>query len=732
MALTSSSHQPYKKTLSTSSNYSIHSTSDLLLPLPSKSLAMKMSSKDRSWFDFLVESPPKTVKDETYDCDITDATSPLTENIDYTIIDSDDHYSNDRRLLKILDGKIKKSRKKTVPTKRNPLANFDHRSTSSPNQTSPTIKQQPFSPPPYHPLTNGYFNHHRHHLQQQQQQQQSSTPSPDHEQISPLSNNLAESSSTSSLVVPPSLGTASVAAEDKRRCAVCSCKAFFKRSIQGTNEYICPATNTCTIDKHRRKSCQACRLRRCYEVGMTKGTTRRERKYRKKAVSVCKITSTSSNTNALNNSTGNNTDQGLLIATNMSAAISAGTSSVSQINNAGFSSPQLQTNKTTTDPTRMPLPSAEFITTLSQASRLNLPAKADTTRPLTDQYFLQLLAKIFDQELVVLINWAKAMPGYTESLTLDQQVTIIEQSWLDTLILDIIERSLERNDDTLHFAPDFFISRNRDLSSPGLGAICTSLFNILQAFKDPRTTHEEFIALKATILINSIPATITTTRSFRLLTNQIYQAIQYTCDSNPSVYHDNYIRHFTLLLQLPHIKMLSLKLIRLFILMRSNDLLPQADLLLEMLDAQDSLDLNNGFLSMNTNISALSTDTSNLSQNLSTNNNNENNTTSSVTVPSSMNSTKLQPGYQTSNNFNQIQETDDQTPNMTGLNSRLKFFSHQMNYQATSSSMLYANSSSGKRSPATPPVQYYKHSHSESISNSTPTNMHFQMNNMSY
>ena len=53
----------------------------------------------------------------------------------------------------------------------------------------------------------------------------------------------------------------------------------------------------------------------------------------------------------------------------------------------------------------------EFIATLSQASRLNLPAKADTSRPLDDRYFLQILAKIFDQELVVLINWAKAMPG---------------------------------------------------------------------------------------------------------------------------------------------------------------------------------------------------------------------------------------------------------------------------------------------------------------------------------
>ncbi|XP_041951735.1 estrogen receptor 2a isoform X3 [Alosa sapidissima] len=72
---------------------------------------------------------------------------------------------------------------------------------------------------------------------------------------------------------------------DMHFCAVCSdyasgyhygvwscegCKAFFKRSIQGHNDYICPATNQCTIDKNRRKSCQACRLRKCYEVGMMK------------------------------------------------------------------------------------------------------------------------------------------------------------------------------------------------------------------------------------------------------------------------------------------------------------------------------------------------------------------------------------------------------------------------------------------------------------------------------
>ena len=66
----------------------------------------------------------------------------------------------------------------------------------------------------------------------------------------------------------------------------------------------------------------------------------------------------------------------------------------------------------------MPNSTIDFLSTLSQASRLNLPAKIDPNRSLDDHYFLQLLAKIFDQELVVLINWAKAIPGITRLLAL--------------------------------------------------------------------------------------------------------------------------------------------------------------------------------------------------------------------------------------------------------------------------------------------------------------------------
>ena len=224
--------------------------------------------------------------------------------------------------------------------------------------------------------------------------------------------------------------------------------------------------------------------------------------------------------------------------------------------------------------------------------------------------------------------------------------------------------------------------RNRDLSSPGLGAICTSLFNILQAFKDPRTTHEEFIALKATILINSIPATITTTKSFRMLTNQIYQALRYTCDSNPSVYHDNYTRHFTLLLQLPHIKTLSLKLIRLFVDMRAGDLLPQADLLLEMLDAQEAPDISSSFLALNTENNGSSLRPPSLGQDLTTNANQNDNHTA-------INSSKARTDYPTSNNFNQRQDADDQAQGTADLNGESnEIFSLHVSSIATETAFL--------------------------------------------
>ena len=42
----------------------------------------------------------------------------------------------------------------------------------------------------------------------------------------------------------------------------------------GQVNYVCPSENRCKIDKRRRKCCQACRLAKCHQMGMKKGTAR--------------------------------------------------------------------------------------------------------------------------------------------------------------------------------------------------------------------------------------------------------------------------------------------------------------------------------------------------------------------------------------------------------------------------------------------------------------------------
>ncbi|XP_076439775.1 ecdysone receptor-like [Babylonia areolata] len=46
------------------------------------------------------------------------------------------------------------------------------------------------------------------------------------------------------------------------------CKGFFRRSITKTASYVCKYGGNCEMDMWMRRKCQACRLRRCREVGM--------------------------------------------------------------------------------------------------------------------------------------------------------------------------------------------------------------------------------------------------------------------------------------------------------------------------------------------------------------------------------------------------------------------------------------------------------------------------------
>ncbi|KAI3415491.1 hypothetical protein GPALN_005094 [Globodera pallida] len=81
--------------------------------------------------------------------------------------------------------------------------------------------------------------------------------------------------------------TASAAADTAAACLVCgeasndiyfgapacsACGSFFRRSVMGTRKYICRKGNKCAISskERMRNSCRACRLKRCFEIGIVK------------------------------------------------------------------------------------------------------------------------------------------------------------------------------------------------------------------------------------------------------------------------------------------------------------------------------------------------------------------------------------------------------------------------------------------------------------------------------
>lgn len=53
-----------------------------------------------------------------------------------------------------------------------------------------------------------------------------------------------------------------------------SCGGFFKRTIKNNRHFTCVANRDCVLNKKTRNRCKACRLQRCYKVGMKeKGKT---------------------------------------------------------------------------------------------------------------------------------------------------------------------------------------------------------------------------------------------------------------------------------------------------------------------------------------------------------------------------------------------------------------------------------------------------------------------------
>ncbi|XP_054910387.1 estrogen receptor 2a isoform X2 [Poeciliopsis prolifica] len=357
---------------------------------------------------------------------------------------------------------------------------------------------------------------------------------------------------------------------DLHYCAVChdyasgyhygvwsceGCKAFFKRSIQGHNDYICPATNQCTIDKNRRKSCQACRLRKCYEVGMTKCGIRKERGNCRTTL-VRRVTRLSAQGRISRPKALNRPVESLL-----------------------------------NEPLEPGLTPEQLIERIVEAEPPDIYLMKDMKKPLTEADVMMSLTNLADKELVHMIGWAKKIPGFVELCLLDQ-VHLLECCWLEVLMMGLMWRSVDQPG-KLIFSPDLCLSREEGSRVQGFVEIFDMLIAATSRVRELKLTKEEYVCLKAMILLNSNMCLSSNEGSEELqsrskllrLLDSVTDALVWAIAKSGLTFRQQYTRLAHLLMLLSHIRHVSNKGMDHLHCMKMKNIVPLYDLLLEMLDA---------------------------------------------------------------------------------------------------------------------------------------------------
>uniref|UniRef100_A0AAY4BCP6 Androgen receptor n=1 Tax=Denticeps clupeoides TaxID=299321 RepID=A0AAY4BCP6_9TELE len=237
-----------------------------------------------------------------------------------------------------------------------------------------------------------------------------------------------------------------------------SCKVFFKRAAEGKQKYLCASRNDCTIDKLRRKNCPSCRLKKCFEAGMTLGARKLKKIGQLKGPE----------------------DEGSLVGPAEAAL------SVSPKPSLTFHSQLV------------------FLNILESIEPEVVNAGHDHGQPDSAAALLTSLNELGERQLVKVVKWAKGLPGF-RNLHVDDQMTVIQHAWMGVMVFAMGWRSYKNvNARMLYFAPDLvFNDRRMHISS--MYEHCVQMKHFSQEFVLLQVTQEEFLCMKALLLFSIIP-----------------------------------------------------------------------------------------------------------------------------------------------------------------------------------------------------------------------------------
>ncbi|XP_070769290.1 progesterone receptor-like [Enoplosus armatus] len=263
---------------------------------------------------------------------------------------------------------------------------------------------------------------------------------------------------------------------DRRVCQVCgddasgchygavtcgSCKVFFKRAAAGKQNHLCASRNDCTIDKLRRKNCASCRLKRCFMSGMSlKGR---------------RLKGAGQTRNGEEGSAYHSTC--LFLAASQALALGI--------------PPTLRSCLT-------------LLSVLQAIEPAVVNAGHDPAQPDSPASLLTSLNELGERQLVTVVRWAKAIPGFRD-LHVDDQMSVIQLSWMGVMVFALGWRSYTlTNSSMLYFAPDLVFNDQR-MQVSSMYEDCVRMKLLSQQFCMLKVTQEEFLCMKALVLFSIMP-----------------------------------------------------------------------------------------------------------------------------------------------------------------------------------------------------------------------------------